>query len=210
MSLAQVLVEEMPPDIEAAFKILGARIGDSSITTNSLSDEDVLFVPYGKRLSPPPRDDLGKNLWELGQLDWINGRGKVVHSVLLAAAGNNAEIKRRIWVAQLELLLPLVERIRLSLISWIESKVGKDWIDKLTENLSAIDRDDIETEIGTLAYHVFRRVSRLSNHKEFPILEKTVWAWRKIRNELAHGRFVPLPMLDDAWASYEEFMAKCV
>lgn len=208
LDLVRVLVEEKPTGLNETIELLQevhAGRCDSICLPNFEPEQ---LVPHGRKIPPPPRTDVECSLWHLGYLDWSNGKGPYLHSAFLAAKNYEEEIRRRIWLAQLELLLPLVERIRLSVLTWLVSIQGPRWIEQLTDNLSQGEREDIETEIGSLAHHIFRSGSLLK-HRDFLTVKNMIWLWRDIRNDLAHGKFVSLARLDEAWLAYDDFVKRC-
>ena len=53
--------------------------------------------------------------WELGIEDSIGGRRRP-HSAFVALCGDGTEIDRRLWRAQLRVLFPAIEEVRLALL----------------------------------------------------------------------------------------------
>jgi hypothetical protein len=208
--LIEKLIEEKPSTIEELiFMLKKSEIYDSGLEAIDISNNERLSS-FGYRPPLPPRSHSETKLWRKGWLDWVNGRGLVVHAAILINQGTTSDIHRRIWLAQQELLLPLVEKVRFVIVKWLERTVGPKWLEELVDSSTGFDeRMNISAEIGALAYHVFRKGSRLRD-QHFLTVSKLVWAWREIRNALAHCQFITLTTLENALAAFDEFDRRCM
>jgi hypothetical protein len=95
----------------------------------------------------------------------------------LALNGNKDEIARRVWIAQVRVLFPIIEEQRIRLIRML--RVHDPVIIKAWENEPEIAGD---LEIGALSY----RMSRSRRFKQR--LTDYAVKLRNIRNKLAHLR----------------------
>lgn len=117
------------------------------------------------------RDD---DLRRAGLLFAIAGE-EMTHSVLLALQGKNEEVLRRIWIAQIRVLFPIIEEQRLRLLEVlrrIHASTIKSWEREVGE--------DGELEIGFLHHRM--SVSNAFGRDLTRIAEKLKY----MRNNLAH------------------------
>lgn len=101
-------------------------------------------------------------------------KNEIMHSVLLALDGNKTEINKRVWIAQVRVLFPIIEEQRIRLIRDLR-KIDPATI-RAWENEPEIDGD---LEIGALSFRMSR--SRFSQK-----LTNYAFRLRKVRNKLAH------------------------
>ena len=113
--------------------------------------------------------------WENGTLDGPPEK-PVVHSALLEVCGEARTVRRRIWMAQAAVLLPLVEEQRINLISQ-----GGRYLNLPIEIEDGQQIEDpLDLGVGQLARH-------LLDQKGIPHkLKKKVRSLRVARNKLAH------------------------
>lgn len=103
------------------------------------------------------------------------GRDEIRHSAFLALNGNKDEIARRVWIAQVRVLFPIIEEQRMRLIRMLrvhDPVTIKAWEDELE-----IAGD---LEIGVLSF----RMSRSRRFKQG--LTDFAFKLKIIRNKLAH------------------------
>ncbi len=103
------------------------------------------------------------------------GRDEIRHSALLALNGNKDEIARKVWIAQVRVLFPIIEEQRMRLIKTlraIDPAAIKAW--EVEPEIAG------DLEIGALSY----RMSRTRRFKQK--LTDYAFKLRKIRNKLAH------------------------
>jgi hypothetical protein len=102
-------------------------------------------------------------------------RNERKHSLLLALDKNRKEIQKRVWIAQVRVLFPLIEEQRLLLLKVL--RVANATVIKAWENEFEADE---EIEIGALWHRLNR--TRIFSQK----LTKPANRLRKLRNKLAH------------------------
>ncbi|MDT5123166.1 MAG: hypothetical protein QOC96_2648 [Acidobacteriota bacterium] len=127
-------------------------------------------------------DDAGK--WHLGTADMFDGEMRI-HSALLALDDSNSEIARRIWSAEVGVLLPFVEERRRELIAQLANALQVPYETRFGE----VIEDVRDLEIG----HIERQINSLpsvdSNTRSF------VRRLREIRNCLSHLEVLPPELL---------------
>lgn len=124
--------------------------------------------------------------WQEGIVDQFGGE-KQVHSAALAVAGDNSsidEIDRRIWSAQVGVLLPYVERRRRELLERLDGQLKGPF--RFTNGLTIVDR--FELEIGQIEYQL-----ALRGHK----VPCVVSLLKQVRNSLAHLKVVDAEVLNE-------------
>jgi len=202
------IVEERPDTYDKVLNMLSPLPQREVTFLGDFDIRNIAVVTLGQRVPPCPKEAKERLVWEKGWFDWFERSGYFVHSALLMKLGFRDEISRRICFAQQDLLWPVVERIRLLIIDWIERHYGGAWADTLIPELSSTDRENVGVEIGSLAHHLFRRGSKLQSNPLFSTLSSLAWVWRNIRNGLAHGKFISLATLESAWAEYRDLERK--
>lgn len=115
------------------------------------------------------------------------GCGSSKHILGLIRRGNEAEIRERIWAAQLEVLFPMIEGERLQIVE----KLSEDISLLITEGRIEQDGNEVtspeDIELGSLV-HFMRRDSngkRAINVAEKDLQGRIFLLW-KCRNHLAH------------------------
>lgn len=195
-SLAQRLIEAMPRKIEEVREVLLEHSRDSipsEMPQNIVNGHPTLL---GERLPPPPHEANGRTLWRQGWLNCQTGQGLVLHASLLATRGQVSELERLVWAGQMSILLPVVEQARLTVVRWLESTFGSDWVETVS---TCSDHEDAEERCGEIGglLHLFNcnpRLQRASRGEPYQLLSR----WRSIRNHLAHAEMVPFENLEGA------------
>lgn len=143
------------------------------------------------RCPPFPKDADSRRAWSVGALNWVPGLGRETH--VLSVLSDESEIFRRVWRGQLDVLFPLVERVRQWLLDRLSSRWGCDWSRVLVDDLCVVERDAADFEIGPLARYLSR-----ANRRGVRSLATVARRWRDVRNALAHGDMVQFDLLSSA------------
>lgn len=204
--LVRQLAESLPRNLEEITTLLQEGHGSDLDDLPDFNSEKHPFSLLGDRVPPPPRDGDPKRLWDMGFLDWVPGQGLVEHSTLPALQGRSGVLERRIWSGQMDLVMPLIERVRLSLIRWLERQYGESWPKVLGIALSLEADEAVHSEIGALAHHAFRHPPGGSAGR---CAADLAWAWRDIRNQLAHVRPLSYEMLEYGITLFQAFLRNC-
>jgi len=120
--------------------------------------------------------------WEDGLIDGMNGED-VVHSVALAIRGDDAELRRRIWQAEVAVLYPFLEEKRLRLLPRL-----RPYLRLPVETTYGLVEDIYDLELGQLVY--FTRGRNLPRE-----LLRQLRLLTDMRHALAHVRPVPIEYL---------------
>lgn len=107
------------------------------------------------------------------------------HPAWLVATNKVAEIERRIWSAQLSVVMPAIETRRLVWVSTYAQQMKLPWLTSYGTLTHPVD-----VEIGVLDYQVKKGIIRAG--AETALIDSAA----KMRNELAHGRLIPLATLE--------------
>jgi hypothetical protein len=138
-----------------------------------------------KRGWAPRQDSIQEAAWYKGYCDIFGGRTRT-HSALLAIQGQQDEIQRRIWSAQVSRLLPYVEERRQDILTQLAAVLRVPFPTRFGEII-----DDVrDLEIG----HIEAQLKNGSNNCD-PELLKEIERLRDIRNRLAHLETVPSDLL---------------
>ena len=144
-----------------------------------------------------------RRFWASGGLVYTEEYGLEVHPGLLAYTNRRVEVEKRIWRGQAELLLPILNEIRLRICVELTDRYGEDWPVKWVEPASGHELEQVRitplaAELGHINYlfanagwgHPLAAKRHLCN---------LVLSARNIRNLIAHNK----PVL------YRNFVALC-
>lgn len=127
---------------------------------------------------PVSTSDTGA--WAAGQTDQMDGVKKI-HSALVAALGDQDEIRRRVWAGQVAILFPLIERLRLKALDRLRLGLNPPFRVK-----EGVIHDPVLLEIGDL----FWLLNRNRVERPDPTVASAVRVLRRMRNALAHLEIV--------------------
>ena len=136
-----------------------------------------------------------RRIWASGGLVYTPEYGLEVHPGLLAHKGRDSDVLHRLWRGQAELLLPILNELRVRICEDLSKAFGNDWATKWwtpsTEyELREVERSPIGAEFGYID-HLLRFVSKRSNrhplNEKHQLVELVVHA-KNLRNQIAHYR----------------------
>ena len=146
----------------------------------------------------PPVDF--RKLWACGALATTQEYGPELHSAALALLGRTQDLRHRLWRGQAEMILPLIERVRLAICDYLTSNYGADWPSRskppnIPEEWEGAQSNPLAAEWGHLDWLLgncsdLRREKNLSN-----LVSRSRW----IRNEVAHCKPI-------SYCDFEEFL----
>ncbi len=180
---------------------------------NGHSPKEVLRVVAALRQKSVPASTVqevptaARGPWSRGLLYWTPWSGWELHSAWLALHGPEHLLRHRLCQAQASLVLPLVDRLRLGICSWLSQHHGEDWpfrwtFPKASQELEMVDGDPYACQWGHL--------TRILGEPELsPLrdLRHTARLARDIRNELSHQRCIGLPDFRALWRGYHQGLA---
>ena len=150
--------------------------------------------------------ELPKDFWEpwaKGGLVYTPEHGLEVHPALLAYSGHRVEVEKRLWRGQAELLLPILNEIRLRICTELTDAYGSDWPFKWREPATGYELEQVRitplaTELGHIHY-LFATAYQGHPLNTNRHLSNLVLSARNIRNQVAHNK----PVL------YRDFLGLC-
>lgn len=139
--------------------------------------------------------ELPKDFWEpwaKGGLVYTPEYGLEVHPALLAHSDHRVEVEKRLWRGQAELLLPILNEIRLRICTELTDTYGSDWPFKWREPASAYDLEQVKitplaTELGHINY-LFATAGQGHPLNVLSHLSDLVLHARNVRNQVAHNK----------------------
>ena len=152
---------------------------------------------------PPVRH---RRLWAAGAVYHTPEFGMELHTAALAVMGHDAQVRHRLWRAQLPLLLPAIDGVRLSICRALTSAHGDTWPYRWLEprfesDQQAVRQTPLACDLGHVRHLLEARQSQL--HRErfwLPLVRMAL----QLRNMLAH--YAPLTFSD--FAALEDEMAR--
>lgn len=153
---------------------------------------------YHHQLVSPSRYPL---LWANGVVYQTPEFGLEVHTAAIAALGRFDVLKHRLWRAQSELLLPIIDDIRLRICGYLTEVYGEDWAFRWNYPNSIIEAEAVAdnpfaVQWGYLEYLLMKHNRFKSERKLIPIVSTS----RGVRNEIAHYRPI----------SYRDYESFCI
>ena len=139
----------------------------------------------------PPEDLHG--LWAAGGISYTPEYGPEVHPSLLAKSRRRATVEHMLWRGQAELILPMVNEIRLKVCQDFTETYGSNWPVRWVppsneQELEEARRSPLGTELSHVNYLLQSLGVRNWRHDlyEKRSLGDLVLAARNLRNEIAH------------------------
>jgi hypothetical protein len=148
-----------------------------------------------------------RNLWARGIICANKEFGIEIHPAALVKLGRKSELNHRLWRGQAQLLLPIIDNLRLDICKLLTDKLGDDWPLKSCEpdswqELEAIKKNPLAVEWGYL--------NHLINHDRFlrpyqRSLSSMISLGRRLRNEIAHYQTVKLEDYESLLKQIQKF-----
>jgi hypothetical protein len=148
-----------------------------------------------------------RTLWAQGVLSHTPEYGWEVHSALLAGLPDKSDLSYRYWRGQAQLLLPLVEQVRLYVIKSMSAHLGTGWVTRWistqhTSKREEISDDPYSVEWGQLRY-LFRHPPTDFPAHLMPLKALVNKAW-SIRNDIAHYKPITYQSYKDLSSFFHE------
>lgn len=193
-SLAFSIVDTLP----RAFEEVQAMLEEHSLfeeaqkyseSISNYQQNNAKFYIYDKK-GGAPVDKKAVPMWRHG---FVCENGSL-HPVAIHAAKRTKDLKKCIAKGQIRVLLPIIQDVHAGLLAYLNKTLPDGWLNQIEKDEDI--REGIRTEIGPLAFCI----KRLCYDKK--IVRKHVcdlaFAWRKIRNSLAHYEPIQYDELNDA------------
>jgi hypothetical protein len=166
-------------DPEVVLRFSQARIEDI------LDPARILFQLGKERDWLNHTDSARKNAWHTGCSDVFEGRERA-HSALLACCAAQEEIRRRVWNAEVGVMLPYVEEQRQDILVQLTGYLHVPFKTRFGDVI-----DDVrDLEIGHIEAQLKSSGTSLN-----PGLMRSIQRLRNIRNRLSHLETLPLELL---------------
>ena len=163
-----------------------------------MSDSHVQGQESMPRSADPPSDMWEQ--WSKGHIISSPENGTEFHPGLLASSGKYGDIEHRLWRGQAELLLPILNEIRIRICDRLTDAFGEDWpINPYRPiadyELEAVVDNPRGAEFGHIEY-LLKYIPRFRGKTELlPLVSKSKY----LRNEIAHYRPVTFPEFQSLW-----------
>lgn len=152
---------------------------------------------------PPEAGTKDAVAWDLGTLDWHDSLGLVwMDPTGSDPATGNPWLQGALSRGQRETLLPVVERVRATLDSWLVSRFGEYWDNGLEYGDGQYEVERREGIQGLA--NLVRELDRAGTSVPRLVLD-VLYRWKRIRNVLAHNSIVDFDALEEAVALYDRF-----
>ena len=204
LSLARFLWDDLRADDETLIQRLRLFAEEQGWSVRDLSEWGAErwggaknYAGIHQMSSPPVKL---RPLWMHGALSWTLEYGLELHPAALALLDRQEELRHRLWRGQAELLLPLLDDLRLTVCGSLTRAHGRDWPVRWYQPASPIEEEEVEDNPlacgwGYLAW-LLRKCSQLGSERR---LLSLVSQAHRIRNELAHYRPVAFRDFERLW-----------
>jgi hypothetical protein len=224
-----VLPSLVSSDVQLAERIWSEVLGDQSrivrglvkywehldepASTSDSEINDILGLVKGETRTPytigqEVPSEL-RRIWAGGGLVYTPEYGLEINPSFLAYTNHTVEVQKMVWRGQAELLLPILNEIRLKICTALTDKYGSNWPHKWglpasTHELEQVKITPLAAELGYL-YHLFGSATE----KQLPLinegnLSNLVGLAREMRNQVAHNR----PVVYQNYIGLEEALYK--
>lgn len=171
------------------------------------AEELVVTSNYDHGHQPSPLSAQLRTLWAHGALCWTLEYGLELHTAALAILGRNEELRHRLWRGQAELLLPLIDHMRLKLCDHLTQSYGHDWPVRWhppasSEEEAAVRNSPLACQWGHLEWLLKNCVHLRSEQRWVSLASLARW----IRNEMAHYRPVTFRDFEGFWRKVAQVM----
>jgi hypothetical protein len=213
LSFAKDLWNDLDLGVEEVAERLCFLAAERGWTTEALTawgaEEFAVTKGYGlghSRSSPPAQF---RNLWASGALIWTAEFGLELHTAALAALGRYEEVGHRLWRGQAELLLPLVDHLRLTICDHLTRSHGYDWPVRWHQPTSSVEEAEVRNSPlacgwGYLEWLLRKCPQLRSEQRLLPLTSRAHW----IRNELAHYRPVTFRDFEGLWREIQRIPSR--
>ena len=134
-----------------------------------------------------------RRLWASGGLVYTQEYGLEIHPGLLAHRGRRSSVEHMLWRGQSELLLPVVNEIRLKVCQDLTATYGGDWPVRwvppyFEADIEEVNRSPLGTELSHINYLLQKLGARNYRHDLYQkrFLGDLVLFAKTVRNEIAH------------------------
>ena len=194
------LIDHLWDKMNYSFDSLINSLENFPLEASWTNDDNLQWYSYlsanGDRRShdvglPPQRKIL--SLWARGLIYSTVEFGPEIHPAILARLKNLDDIKHRIWRGQTELVLPLLDSLRLEICSRLTQRLGMEWpwrweIPQTDDELAAVKENPKATQWGYLSWLIRKN----QNFRNFRQWSNLVFTAHQIRNEIAHYRTITI------------------
>lgn len=201
VELASLLVEKRPRDFGSILALLSSMVPDRLEARNL---QEARRLAERCRATRAPESKTAVDLWHAGFIDGHEDLGGIVLTRALTLVGDEEEVRRRLWLGQLEVLMPFVEQARLAVSNFLAQEYGDGWPSVLKARARHPDNGLEQLEIGPLA-----SLAATLRERGFPLPKRCsamIFAWRDLRNELAHRQPVEFSLCERAFESWQRLV----
>lgn len=144
------------------------------------------YYPTIRNVSQPV--SIHSKGWAYGILSSSPDYGLEIHSAVIASLNFKEEFRKRVWRAQVGLIMPILEAHRLNLCRILTDSYGSGWPTKWQQPLTEWERDATLSNPNTCEFGHLKSLlhqPELNNHRHnIPSVLQANW----IRNDIAHGK----------------------
>lgn len=194
LALAAFLMIDTPTSMKLIPEALAqfARQNDIATVDPTIDGNLVARSMPGDLEMPPPAALTG---WVAGQWVFTYEHGLEEHPAALAAKGNIQQLGHRLWRSQLQVLLPRIDRTRISICRSLTDDVGPIWFKVMgapleDRELKRLEINSFDAELGYLLSVVGERSRSFPKYRGWMEVLRDSW---DARNTLAHYQPLDFP-----------------
>ncbi|WP_041439800.1 hypothetical protein [Syntrophobacter fumaroxidans] len=166
---------------------------------DSLGIEETFSLNDTKLNRMPELSGQVLSLWGEGVLNWTPDNGLSISSAALQIIGKHVAIKHRMWRGQSELVLPMIDALRLRVCDYMAGKHGCDW------PIAHVEPKDLQESVAVRQTHYNCQLGHMETvlaswPSRQPVMRETaacIRGLRPLRNDLAHNRVMTFSKYQD-------------
>jgi hypothetical protein len=152
----------------------------------------VLGFSFGD-MAPARPPERFRTLWAMGAVMQTPEDGVQLHSAALSLLGLEQRYSQRLWKAQIELVFPLLNEVRLLICEAITKSEGQGWADRWEtpqdpRDWPKVSESSLNCEWAHLLFLLTARSELTAHRRWLPIVREAI----ELRNLLAHGQPISL------------------
>ena len=172
-----------------------------------------------KGLTPPPEQQMYefniprssssppssiREQWASGSILSTPEYGAEYHPALLAHCGRRIDVEQRLWRGQSELLLPILNYVRIRICDRLTATFGEDWPINPHRPQTDYEAEAVaDNPRGAEFGHIEYLLKYIPQFKDKSDLLEIVSLSRTLRNEIAHYRLVDFTEFENLWREME-------
>ena len=195
-NLAEHLWDVILESTEVIVQRLDEYASREGLTTPVEQDFNAFNTPH---LSLSPPSSIWKR-WASGSILSTPEYGVEYHPALLGHWGHRVDVEHRLWRGQSELVLPVLNYVRIKICDSLTHAFGEDWPVKPLRPHTDYEFEAVKDNPRGAGFgHIEYLLKYIPKFRDMADLLKIVSMSRNLRNQIAHYGLVEFSEFEDLW-----------